>query len=270
MDTPRISRPVLTFFRRIVRGYFRRHFHAVRISGADRFSGLKDAPEPLIVYGNHGSWWDPMVAFLLADRLMRGRQHFAPMDAEALERYKILKQVGIFPVEIKTGRGAVQFLRTSEAIVRGGGVLWITPQGKFVDGRVRPLEFMPGLATLAVRLAEQTGACRVLPLAIEYTYWDERLPECLLHMEEALLMKPGDTAGGVEARLIAALEKGMDQLKAMAIARDPSLFETMARGMVGVGGFYSMSQRMKAALLRRPYLAEHTLPPTAGEASKEC
>ncbi len=270
MESPRISRPVLGFFRRIVRGYFRRHFHAVRISGAARFAGLIDVPEPLIVYANHGSWWDPMVAFFLADRLMPGRRHFAPMDADALERYGILKRVGIFPVEMKTGRGGVQFLRTSEAIARNGGVLWITPQGKFVDGRVRPLEFMPGLATLAVRIAEKVGACRVLPLAIEYTYWDERLPECLLHFEEAVPVKPGDTVDGVEARLIAALESGMDELKEMAIARNATPFETMARGTVGAGGFYALGQKMKAAVLRRPYQADHTALPPAREASKEC
>ena len=270
MDIPHISRPVLTFFRRIVRGYFRRHFHAVRISVAAQFSGLKNAPEPLIVYANHGSWWDPMVAFFLADRLMPERRHYAPMDSAALERYGILKRIGIFPVEMKTARGGVQFLRTSEAIARSGGVLWITPQGKFVDSRVRQLQFKPGLAALAVRLAEQTGSCRVLPLAIEYTYWDERLPECLLRMEEAVLVRPGDTTDEVEPRLIAALEKAMDQLKSMAIGRDPSVFETMARGTVGVGGFYAMGQRMKAVLMRRPYRAEHTVAPAAQEASKDC
>jgi len=270
MNAPRISRPILAFFRFIVRGYFRRHFHAVRIGGAERFSGLQDAPEPLVVYGNHGSWWDPMVAFYLADRLMRGRSHFAPMDADALERYKILGQVGVFPVEMKTGRGAVQFLRTGEAIVRSGGVLWITPQGKFVDVRVRPLEFMPGLATLAVRIAQQTGACRALPLAVEYTYWNERLPECLMLVEEPVLVRPGDTVKGVEARLVAALENGMDQLKSMAIARDASPFETLAHGRLGTGGFYALGKKMKAAVLRRPYQADHTVLPPGREASKQC
>ena len=37
MAVPAISRPVLGFFRRIVRGYFRRHFHGVRVSGLERF-----------------------------------------------------------------------------------------------------------------------------------------------------------------------------------------------------------------------------------------
>jgi 1-acyl-sn-glycerol-3-phosphate acyltransferase len=261
---------VLRFFRSIVRGYFRRHFHAVRISGTERFAAMCQATEPLILYANHGSWWDPMVAFLLAERWMPQFQHFAPMDAQALERYQILKHVGIFPVEIATARGAVQFLRTSEAIARSGGVLWITPQGKFVDGRVRPLAFKPGLAALAVRVADNVGPCRVQPLAIEYTFWDERLPECLLHLGEPVLVNAGDTPSDVETRLIRALEDGMDTLKELAVRRDAALFETMARGTVGAGGFYALGQRIKSLFSGTPYRGEHTLLTPSREGSKKC
>lgn len=264
MDAPHISRPVLGFFRQIVRRYFRRQFHAVRVRGAERFTEFGHTEvgagaEPLILYANHGSWWDPMVSTLLAAELMPGRSHYAPMDAEALERYGILKRIGIFPVEMKSSRGAVQFLRTGEAIVRGGGVLWVTPQGKFVDARVRPLEFKPGLAALAARVAGSAGACNVLPLAIEYCFWDERLPECLLGFGEVVHVVAGEEADEVEARLVTALEGTMEQLKEMAMRREPGNFTTLARGTVGAGGFYAMGQRVKAFVLRRPYVPEHTI-----------
>ncbi len=268
MDTPHISKPVLRFFRHIVRGYFRRHFHAVRISGAEKLSAPLSPTGPLVLYANHGSWWDPMVSFLLADRLMPRQNHFAPMDAQALDRYGILKHVGIFPVEMNTGRGAVQFLRTSEVIARTGGVVWITPQGKFVDARVRPLQFKPGLAALAVRIATNVGPCTVQPLAIEYTFWDERLPECLLHLGEPVLVAPGETTEEVEARLILALEGAMDTLKEFALRRESALFQTMAQGTVGAGGFYALGQRIKAIALRRPYQPEHTIVPPMREVPK--
>lgn len=259
MNAPVISRPVLGFFRRIVRGYFRRHFHGVRVSGGERFVKAGGGDAPLIVYANHSSWWDPMVSILLAAELMPGRDHFAPMDAAALERYGILKRVGIFPVEMKTARGAVQFLRTGEAIVKGGGVLWVTPQGRFVDARVRPLEFKPGLAALAARVAASEGECRVLPLAIEYPFWDERLPECLLRFGEAVRVSAGEEAEGVQERLARALEATMDGLKEMALGREAGGFKTLARGTLGAGGFYALGQRVKALVLRRPYRAEHTV-----------
>src|SRR5438270_13179539 len=105
---PAISPNILRFFRKIVRGYFRRHFHSVRLSAA---SDLASISGPLIVYANHSSWWDPMVAFLLGEELFGDRNHYAPMDASALAGYSILSRIGVFPVELTTARGAVPFLR---------------------------------------------------------------------------------------------------------------------------------------------------------------
>ena len=252
-EVPPITRPLLRFFRRIVRGYFRRQFHAVRLSGAGRFCGVS---EPLLVYANHSSWWDPMVAFLLAAELMPERDHYAPMDEGALNRYAILRRLGIFPVAMKTARGAVQFLRVGEAVLRKGGVLWITPQGRFVDARERPLVFKPGLAALAAR----AGRCTVLPLAIEYTFWDERLPECLLHFGEPVRVEVGERAEALDEKLRYALEETMADLKQRSLTRDPAGFGmTLARGRVGTGGFYGMGQRVWARVRGRVYRAEHTI-----------
>ena len=112
-SVPAISTPILWFFRGIVRGYFRRTFHGVRVRGAERFSSVQG---PLIVYANHSSWWDPMVSILLADRLMPERSHYAPMEARALAKYAILSKVGLFGVELESARGAVQFLKNAIAI----------------------------------------------------------------------------------------------------------------------------------------------------------
>ncbi len=258
MRVPAISKPVLGFFRHIVRGYFRRHFHGVRIAGASRLAELAAETGPLIVYANHSSWWDPMVSVLLAQRLAATRQHYAPMDASALERYSLLKHIGIFPVEMQSARGAVQFLRTGEAILTSGGVLWVTPQGRFVDARVRPLVFKPGLAALASRVANASGSCTVLPLAIEYPFWDERLPEALLEFGDPVRVTAGERTEAVEATLLAALEETMHSLEAKALAREQAAFYTLAQGTLGTGGFYALGKRLVAFVTRRPYRPEHT------------
>lgn len=256
MDAPSISPQILGFFRRIVRRYLRRHFHGVRLNGA---SNLLPNTGPLIIYGNHSSWWDPMVSIHLAAELMPSRRHYAPMDQQSLSRYAILRKVGIFPVERNTLRGAAQFLRTGTAILNSGGVLWVTPQGRFVDAQVRPLEFKPGLATLAVRTSSSLGHCTVQPLAIEYPFWDERLPEVLLNFGKPLHVSAGETAEQLDSRLIAALEDTMNQLRELAIRRDAGAFTGLSRGAAGVGGFYALVQRLQAILNRRPYQPEHTL-----------
>ena len=260
MEVPTISISVLGFFRRIVHRYFRRQFHAVWLRGQEHFLALA-APTsgPLIVYANHSSWWDPMVSVLLAER-MPARRHFAPMDAASLERYGILKHIGIFPIEANSSRGAVHFLRMGEKIVRSGGALWITPQGGFADPRERPLVFKPGLAALAARVAP----CTLLPLAIEYPFWNERLPECLLSFGEPVQVTSADTADAVQERARAALESSMDSLKEGALLRHPAGFTRLAHGTLGPGGFYALGHRLRALLLRTPYRAEHSLS-SAGE-----
>ena len=252
MEVPHISKFVLWFFRRIVRGYFRRHFSGVRLSRASNLASLND--ERLIVYANHSSWWDPMVLVLMAAKLMPNRQHFAPMDAAALERYGIFRRIGVFGVEMNTARGAAQFLRTGSKIVLDGGVLWVTPQGRFADSRERPLAFKPGLAALAAKM--ETG-CTVLPLAIEYVFWNERLPETLLHFGEPVHVN-GQSVEEVRSLIEAALLKTMDTLKTEAMARKPAAFSLVHDGTVGTGGFYELGQRMLATVRRRRFQPEHT------------
>ncbi len=252
MDTPHISPAILTFFRRIVRGYFRRHFRAVRISSPHLLA--QQTTGPVIVYANHSSWWDPMVSVLLAHRLLPQRRHYAPMDAAALEKYGILKRIGIFGVDLHSIRGAARFLRTSLDLLAQGGVLWITPQGRFVDPRERPLAFKPGLAALSARCP---NGCTLVPLAIEYPFWDERLPETLLHFGEPVHIT-GQSTEEADRLLQAALLEAMQTLEQKSIARDPAAFELLEAGRVGTGGFFQLGQRLKALVTGRKYQPAHT------------
>ncbi len=250
-QVPPISTLTLRFFRRIVRRYFRRHFRAVLAQHADR---LRDARGPLIVYGNHSSWWDPMLIVLLGEKLLPDRNHYAPIDANALKRYPILRKLGIFPVEMGSPRGAAQFLRTAEAILRSGGVLWLTPQGRFADAREFPLAFKPGLAALALRLPDVP----LIPLAVEYTFWDERLPETLMHVGKPLQISSETTTAEVTQTLESALGSCMHTLQQAAIARDPAVFSPVLAGDRGTGGAYSLVQLLRSLLRGRRLEPDHT------------
>jgi len=251
VEVPAISKLVLWFFRRIVRGYFRRHFTAVRMSRASLQTTFDD--ERLIVYANHGSWWDPMVLVLLGEKLMPARRHYAPIDAAMLKRYAIFRHLGMFGVEMETARGAAQFLRMGPTILDRGGVLWVTPQGRFADARERPLAFKPGLAALATKTR---GGCTVLPMAIEYVFWNQRLPEALLRFGAPVHVK-GQTVQEVQQQLEASLLDTMEALKAEVIARDPASFVVLHSGTVGTGGFYELGQRALAWLRLRRFEPEH-------------
>jgi 1-acyl-sn-glycerol-3-phosphate acyltransferase len=256
-ELPVISVVTLRVFRRVVRRYFRRHFRAVSVQGVERLAGESG---PVIVYANHSSWWDPMVSVLLAECLLPERKHYAPMDAEALKRYPILRRLGIFPVEMSSARGAAQFLRTSQAILAAGGVLWITPQGRFADAR-EELRFKPGLSALAGRVPEVT----LVPLAIEYTFWDERLPETLLRIGEPVRVAAGASSEIATEQLEEALAAVMLELKAAAMARDPKAFTSLLSGGRGTGGVYAFARRLRGWITRKPLGLDHTERGDAGD-----
>uniref|UniRef100_A0A7V4XRL6 Acyltransferase n=1 Tax=Acidobacterium capsulatum TaxID=33075 RepID=A0A7V4XRL6_9BACT len=242
---PRPSRAMLTWFRLYLRWYVPRHFRAVRLAHAARFEqAAREETGALVVALNHPSWWDPLTCMLVAHALMPEHDHYGPMDAVEAERYGILRRMGLFPVEQHSPRGAAQFLRASQQIFsRPRSVLWMTPQGAFTDVRPRPLTFRAGLSVLAARLPRVT----VLPLAVEYAFWNERLPEALVNCGAPEIFSATDesrTVESVDARLAGALTAASDELMQMSVARNAADFETILEGGRGMGSIYSVWQSL--------------------------
>jgi 1-acyl-sn-glycerol-3-phosphate acyltransferase len=168
----------------------------------------------------------------------------------------MFRKLGMFPVESGTPRGAVQFLRAAREILSTpNSVLWVTPEGRFTDMRTRPAVFRPGLAALVAR----TGACTLVPLALEYTFWDERLPEILISCGEAIKIPDGQlhTAEEWSELLAAGLAATQDELAALSKLRDPALFTTILSGKVGIGAVYDAWKRLLALLGGRVYQGSH-------------
>lgn len=232
--------------------FLRRHFHGVRIANGSRLGAHST---PMIVYLNHASWWDPLTCMMLARRYFPGLRHYAPMDEAALSRYRIFGRMGMFPVEKGTRRGAAQFLRASTRILNAkGSMLWVTPQGAFSDVRQRPPVFKPGIAGLLKRNPRVIA----IPLAIEYTFWDERLPEVLINVGQAQQLDASMPTGAVEERLTGALTSAQDALAALVASRNPTMFQTLISGHAGVGFAYDTWRRLMGLMHGKSFQPEHT------------
>ena len=249
----RPSQRLLSFFATYLHWYVGRHFRAIRVAQASRFPSLSG---PLIVYSNHASWWDPLALILFSRYFLPTFDHYGPMDATALKHYGFFRKLGLFPIEAGTSRGGVQFLRAAEEVLsRPRSVLWVTPEGRFTDMRTRPVVFRPGLAALVARL----GACTLVPMAAEYTFWDERLPEILICCGQPMKVNEAGehSAGEWNERMCAAMAATQDELAALAKLRDPANFETILSGRVGISGVYEGWKRLLALLTGRAYQASH-------------
>ena len=221
--------------------YFWRRFRGVRIARA----GLPDIEpgRPVIIFSNHPSWWDPAFFILMSNRLLPERLGFGPMDARALERYGLLRRMGVFGIDLDHPRGAARFLSVSLRLLSDPrAALWITAEGSFTDARTRPIRLRPGLAHLARRVEGAT----LLPLALEYPFWNESKPEALARFGQPLQSGGHHDVAGWTAVLETALTETMDRLAAESLARDPAAFVSLVRGAGGVGGIYDMWRRGRA------------------------
>lgn len=246
--SPRLCR----LFTAYARWYVWRHFHAVRVSRRGKVPELLD-DQPLVVVMNHPSWWDPLIGLLINHHL-GGRTAYAPIDAAALERYRFFGRLGFFGVAQHSPRGARAFLETGATILREPGTaLWITAQGRFTDARERPVQLRPGLGHLARRV----GRLQVLPVAVEYTYWQERLPEVLIRCGAPVIYRPAEAPAAFTGRVADQLAQAMDALATESRTRDERLFTTVAWGRVGVGGIYELWQRLVSRWRGQKYNPAH-------------
>lgn len=234
-----LSRILNRGFRRYVRRFVRRNFNAVRIANPCHAEQIPSGP--IICFINHPGWWDPMTAVLMTDHFFP-RHHFAaPMDSDALKSYPILERLGFFSVAKDSVTGAKEFLRTSRRLLESPATaLWLTPAGKFHDVR-QPASFQNGLG----HIADCDFAGTLLPMAIEYIFWNERYPELLIEFSKPIDCSQLPTERDERTRVLEnVLQETQISLAQRAIARDATAFVTLSQGRSGIGGFYDMWRRL--------------------------
>lgn len=256
----RRSERVFRLFARYAARYYRRHMHALRLAEWGKPPGVLTSGSgerrPLVVYSNHPSWWDAMVYILLADRLFPRRRAHAPMDAAMLRRYPIFRRLGAFAVEPDSPAGAAAFLEQARALLADPDcLLFVSAPGRFVDVRTRPQGVKAGIA----RVPELAPDALLVPLAIDFVFWDERKPEGLLAFGPAMEVSRLSALPRAERRahLEAALHDTMDRLQRSAEARSPSDFASLLTSTAGVGGFYDLWARLRAGVSGRRYDPSH-------------
>ncbi|WP_165070998.1 lysophospholipid acyltransferase family protein [Paludisphaera rhizosphaerae] len=240
-------------FRKYARRFVGRNFHALRI---DRDGRPTNPPGPAIVALNHASWWDPMTALLATELFPPSRIHFAPIDELGLKQYPILERLGFFGVQLETPRGGIAFMRRASAILaRTESMLWITPQGQFVDPRDRPVRFKEGLG----RLLHRERGIFIAPMAVEYPFWNDRRPEALVRFGPWIAIGDGASqpADAWTRQMEAALEDCQDRLMESSRSRDVDRFETFVRGSAGVGGIYDIGRRLRSMFRGETFSPEH-------------
>lgn len=256
-ELPAFSRPLFGWFMFYVRKYFRRHFHSLRVLKGEGGRGGHPAitGEPVIFFTNHPGWWDPLVFLLVAEKCYPDRLNYGPIDATALGKYRFMDRIGFLGIEPHSRRGAARFLRMARAAGhRTDVIFWITAQGEFADPRRRPPGIRPGVGHAAAG-----GRGLIVPVAVEYSFWNERLPEALVAFGPTTRIADARDRDAQEWTTVleAALAATQDRLAKAAIARNPEAFTVLASGKVGVGWVYDTLRRFRAWRRGEQFDASH-------------
>lgn len=185
-----------------LRWAFRRYFQSVRVDGVHGFAGLlaSSVERPLVLFGNHFSWWDGFFVFMLGRRM--GLNMRIIMEEENLRRYPFFRYTGAFGVNLADERSraqsllhAVRFLRDE---AQGPRALIIYPHGRLVS----PLEsswppFRPGLESL-LRLCPQAVA---VPVAHEIVPGQHPRTDVFIEVGQALQAKDTPALSQLEQAL---------------------------------------------------------------------
>jgi chlorobactene lauroyltransferase len=182
-----------------------RHFNGVHVGGWENVRRL-DRSLPIIIYCNHSSWWDAMLAFVLAKQVL-DVDAYAMMEEKQLRRYAFFRRIGAFSVDRESPRSAVASMRYAASIFTKPNVaLWIYPQGIMVPNDTRPLNFYPGIA----RIAAMAGQVQCVPVVHRFEFLMEQRPEAFTMIGEPWLLqdagKPGEVTEALEKKLTALLD----------------------------------------------------------------
>jgi hypothetical protein len=187
---------------------------------------------------------------------MPERSHYAAIDVLALQKYRFFEKLGFFGVAQGTASGAASFLRTGRAALASArSALWVTAQGAFTDPRMRPVVLRPGIGHLLRKCSDVA----LLPLAVEYPFWEERYPEALVLAGEPLLIADGQSRPASEWTKLAGqlLADVQDDLSRRSISRDAREFTVLVGGKSGIGGVYDGWRRCKAWASGRRFSGAH-------------
>lgn len=214
-----------------------------------------DDSTPIIAYANHASWWDPITAMLLQRAYFGDRTFYAPMDADALENYRIMAKLGFYGVRLQSFDGASEFLSVTKTILAAKRVtIWITPEGQFSDVRDHSLRLMPGLSHLASKFPE----VKFVPVAFEYAFWDESRPQIFARLGAPVSSPTQLSKSDWNQLLTQRLRQTQCELGESVKARQPSAFTYLIASRPLRLSWYDYGRSWSAWLRGKPFDPRHS------------
>ena len=178
------------------RNLFWRAFSQTQWTGLENLIE-RDKSLPLVLYVNHSSWWDGLVAFEIGRRAKIDQ--FVMMDERQLRNLRLFRLLGAFSVDRDDARSAVRSVNYAVEILQAAPnrALWIFPQGEILPAQIRPLRFYNGAAQIIKNLKR----CYAAPVAMRFEFRQDFKPEAFARVGEVELFENVRDAKKLTARM---------------------------------------------------------------------
>jgi 1-acyl-sn-glycerol-3-phosphate acyltransferase len=157
----------------------KRRFNSLQIEGLDLLNN-RDKNLPLLLYANHSSWWDGLVAFQISRKVKL--DSFLMMEEKQLRKLSLFRKIGAFSVIREKPREAIKSIAYAAEVLRGkpNRTVWIFPQGEILPNDIRPLGFYNGMT----KIIEKVGICIVVPVAVRFEFLGEFKPDIFVKISK--------------------------------------------------------------------------------------
>jgi len=147
------------------------------VSPPERIHAGKGRGLPVLMIGNHVSWWDGFLVYLLNQKVFR-RRVFLMMLEEQLRKYTFFSRLGAYSVDPGKPKSVSESLQyTMKLLEEQNTLITIFPQGELRPWHQRPL----GYQRLPEWVAKKANRpLHFLPLAMRLEFRDERKPIAIL------------------------------------------------------------------------------------------
>ena len=207
------------------RNLIKRRFSSLRISNLSEISNCNKLL-PLIIYLNHSSWWDGLIAFETSRQARL--QSYIMMDEIQLKKLFFFRRLGAFSVNKESPQKAFRSINYASEILKqnSSNVLWIFPQGDILPNDIRPLYFYNGLSSIVKKLDEEV---QLLPVAIAYEFLNKFKPEIFIKIGKVELISPNKHFDKKKhtKEFSFNLTRLLDELKSNIINRDFAEFSNL-------------------------------------------
>ena len=166
------------------RNLLKRRFHSLQVAGLD-FLRNRNKEIPLIIYANHSSWWDGLIAFEISRKAKMDA--FVMMEEKHLRKLFLFRRLGAFSVVREKTRKALESINYASELLseNSGRTLWIFPQGEILPNDSRPLKFYNGIS----KIIEKFERINIIPLAIRYEFLGEFKPQIFVKIGQPDLIE---------------------------------------------------------------------------------